>query len=207
MLDTVPASPYSVSRDRRPSFPTDADHPPLPRRREVEHAPAASPRLAPQPRIRIHRDWLAHELEQREVADVVRIECAFTEADAELACNGARPVHLPFVDAKRLVQPAREHAVLHFLFDGGPSDRTQRPGDRRDEEIHPTPTEDHRCVRTAVIAHELGRLTVDRSRPALDEPLFALPSELLGASSGEGCAGDAAEHRASREPSQALAAG
>src|SRR2546427_2970105 len=176
----VPSSPDSAAwrameRASFTSFPTDANHPPLPRRREVEHAPAASPRLAPQPRIRIHRDGLAHELEQREVADVVRIECAFIEADAELARNGARPVHLPFVDAKRLAQPAGEHAVLHFWFDGGPSDRTARPGDRRDEEVHPTREEDHRCVRTAVIAYEPGRLSADRSRPALAAPLFPLP--------------------------------
>src|SRR3989442_13276580 len=116
MLDTVPASPYSVSRDRRPSFATDADHPPLPRRREVEHAPAASPRLAPQPRIRIHRDGLADELEQCQVACVVRIERAFVEPDAELARDGVRPVQLPFVEPKRLAQPAGEDAVPPFRF-------------------------------------------------------------------------------------------
>src|SRR5437879_4694557 len=69
----------------------------------------------------------------------------------------------------------------------------------------PTRKEDDRCARTAVIAHELRRLSVNRGRPALDEPLLALPSELRGASPGEVCAGDAAEHRASVEPAQAVA--
>src|SRR5437879_12464631 len=66
----------------------------------------------------------------------------------------------------------------------------------------PTREEDDRCARTAVVAHELRRLSVDGGRPALDEPLLALPCELRGASPGEVCAGDAAEHRGSVEPAE-----
>src|SRR5207302_8767083 len=111
----------------------------------------------------------------------------------------------PVADAECPRPPAVEHSVLHLRFNGGPSDRTERPRHRCDEEVHPTREEDDRCACTAVVAYELHRLSVDRSRPARDEPLLALPCELCGASPGEVCAGDAVEHRASVEPAEAVA--
>src|SRR5262245_28257502 len=177
----------------------------LARRPEVEHGPAAAYRLAAQPGVGIHGDWLAHQLEEGHVAGVVCVVGALVEADTDLARDGARPVHLALVDAERLVEPAGQHAGLHLGLDGDPSGRAERPRDRANEEVHAAREEDDRSAGGAVLAHERRCFRVDRRRAPLHEPFLALPHELRRAPPSEIGGRDAPEHGAAVEPAKAVA--
>src|SRR5262249_22806733 len=131
LLDHVPHAPGSdLTGDGHPIAA-------LTRRREVEHAPAASLRLAAEARIGVHGDRLAHQPEERDVAAVVAVEDTVADTHAELARDRAGPVHLPLVDAERIAEPPRQYARFDLGLDGSPAVGAERPRDRRDQEIHP----------------------------------------------------------------------